>query len=161
MVNYSLISHPLRKSGRTSLLASRLLEISPLTLSHSNLPSKRTAKAPLSLIDSKLKAQRKRDDARRPGRRRTPEIVVNLGAAGIELNGGVQRAELSVVARIVSLSAEFENLLLVQADIICAVTGASNLHIYAAIRGETPEDFLETRNAPGAFYSVTAKPKAE
>jgi hypothetical protein len=29
------------------------------------------------------------------------------------------------------------------------------------MRGETPEDFLETRNAPDAFYSVTAKPKAE
>jgi len=27
--------------------------------------------------------------------------------------------------------------------------------------GETPEDFLETRNAPDAFYSVTTKPKAE
>jgi len=109
---------------------------------------------------SKLEAQRKRD-ARRPGRRRTPEIVVDLGAVGVELNGGVQRAELSVVERIVSLSAEFENSLLVQANILCAVTGASNLRIYEAIRGETPEDFLETRNATGAFYSVTAMPKAE
>jgi hypothetical protein len=77
------------------------------------------------------------------------------------LNGGVQRAELSVVERIVCLGAEFENPLLVQADILCAVTGASKLRIYAAIRGETSEDFLETRNAPGAFYSVTALPKAE
>jgi len=41
------------------------------------------------------------------------------------------------------------------------VTGASPLRINAAIRGETPEDFLETRNAPGAFYSVTVKPKTE
>jgi len=111
--------------------------------------------------DSKLKAQRKRDDARRPGRLRTPEIVVDLGAAGAELNGGVQRAELSVVARIVSLGAEFENPHLVQADILCAVTGASNLRIDAAIRGETSEDFLETRNATVAFYSVTAMPKAD
>jgi hypothetical protein len=110
--------------------------------------------------ESKLKAQRKRDDARRPDCSRTPEIVVDLGAAGIELNDGVQRAELPVVERIVSLGAEFENPLLVQADILCAVTGASNLRIYAAIRGETPEDFLETRDAPGAFYSVTAKSKA-
>jgi hypothetical protein len=77
------------------------------------------------------------------------------------LNGGVQRVELNVVERIVSLSAEFENPLLVQADILGAVTVVSNLRIYAAISGETPEDFLETRNAPGAFYSVTAKPKAE
>ena len=77
------------------------------------------------------------------------------------MNGGVQRDELSVVERIVSLGAEFENLLLVQADILGAVMGASNLRINSATRGETPEDFLETRNAPGAFYSVTAKPKAE
>jgi len=65
-----------------------------------------------------------------------------------------------VIERIVSLGAEFENPLLVQADILGAVTGAANLRINEAIRGETPEDFLETRNAPGAFYSVTAKPKA-
>jgi gallate dioxygenase len=42
-----------------------------------------------------------------------------------------------------------------------AVTGVSNLHIYAAMRGETLEDFLKTRNAPGARYSVAAKPEAE
>jgi gallate dioxygenase len=42
-----------------------------------------------------------------------------------------------------------------------AVMGLSNLRIYSAMRGETPEDFLETRNAPGAFYSVAVKPKAE
>jgi len=77
------------------------------------------------------------------------------------LNGGVQRDELSVVERIVSLRAEIENLLHVQADILGAVMGAANLRINAAPRGETLEDFLETRNAPGAFYSVTAKPKAE
>ena len=35
-----------------------------------------------------------------------------------------------------------------------AVTGASNLHIYAAMRGQTLEDFQKTRNAPGALYSV-------
>ena len=35
-----------------------------------------------------------------------------------------------------------------------AVTGVSNLHIYAAMRGETLEEFQKTRNAPGALYSV-------
>lgn len=35
-----------------------------------------------------------------------------------------------------------------------AVVGASNLHIYAAMRGETLEAFQQTRNAPGALYSV-------
>ncbi len=35
-----------------------------------------------------------------------------------------------------------------------AVIGISNLHIYAAMRGETLEAFQKTRNAPGALYSV-------
>jgi gallate dioxygenase len=38
-----------------------------------------------------------------------------------------------------------------------AVTGVSNLHIYAAMRGETLEEFQKTRNAPGALYSVAGK----
>jgi gallate dioxygenase len=37
-----------------------------------------------------------------------------------------------------------------------AVVGVSNLHIYAAMRGETLEAFQKTRNAPGALYSVAA-----
>ena len=32
--------------------------------------------------------------------------------------------------------------------------GVSNLHVYAAMRGETLEEFQKTRNAPGALYSV-------
>ncbi len=35
-----------------------------------------------------------------------------------------------------------------------AVTGVSNLHIYAAMRGQTLEEFQKTRNAPNALYSV-------
>jgi len=35
-----------------------------------------------------------------------------------------------------------------------AVIGVSNLHIYAAMRGESLETFRQTRNAPGALYSV-------
>jgi gallate dioxygenase len=35
-----------------------------------------------------------------------------------------------------------------------AVMGVSNLHIYAAMRGETLDEFQKTRNAPGALYSV-------
>jgi gallate dioxygenase len=38
-----------------------------------------------------------------------------------------------------------------------AVTGVSNLHIYAAMRGETLEAFQRTRNASGALYSVAGK----
>ena len=38
-----------------------------------------------------------------------------------------------------------------------AVIGVSNLHIYAAMRGESLEAFQKTRNAPGALYSVAGK----
>ena len=41
-----------------------------------------------------------------------------------------------------------------------AVVGVSNLHIYAAMRGETLETFQKTRNAPGALYSVAGKDAA-
>jgi len=38
-----------------------------------------------------------------------------------------------------------------------AVVGVSNLHVYAAMRGETLEAFQQTRNAPDALYSVTGE----
>ena len=38
-----------------------------------------------------------------------------------------------------------------------AVIGTTNLHIYAAMRGQSLEDFQKTRNAPGALYSVAGK----
>jgi gallate dioxygenase len=38
-----------------------------------------------------------------------------------------------------------------------AVVGTSNLHIYAAMRGQTLEQFQQTRNAPGALYSVAGR----
>ena len=37
-----------------------------------------------------------------------------------------------------------------------AVLGVPNLHIYAAMRGETLQAFQKTRNAPNALYSVAA-----
>jgi gallate dioxygenase len=38
---------------------------------------------------------------------------------------------------------------------LAAVVGVSNLHVYAAMRGQSLEDFQKTRNAPGALYSVS------
>jgi len=40
---------------------------------------------------------------------------------------------------------------------LAAVVGVSNLHVYAAMRGQTLDDFMKTRNAPTALYSVAAK----
>ena len=37
-----------------------------------------------------------------------------------------------------------------------AVLGVSNLHIYAAMRGQPLDEFMKTRNAPAALYSVAA-----
>lgn len=42
-----------------------------------------------------------------------------------------------------------------------AVVGVSNLHIYAAMRGQPLNEFLKTRNAPGALYSVAGNPPAK
>jgi gallate dioxygenase len=36
---------------------------------------------------------------------------------------------------------------------LAAVSGVSNLHVYAAMRGQTLDDFLETRNTQ-VIYSV-------
>ncbi|WPH23761.1 gallate dioxygenase [Variovorax paradoxus] len=41
-----------------------------------------------------------------------------------------------------------------------AVLGVSNLHIYAAMRGQSLEEFQQTRNAPAALYSVAGKDAA-
>ncbi len=43
---------------------------------------------------------------------------------------------------------------------LAAVTGVSNLHVYAAMRGETLEDFLKTRNTQ-VIYSVAGKNEDE
>ena len=39
-----------------------------------------------------------------------------------------------------------------------AVIGVSNLHVYAAMRGQPLDEFLKTRNAPSALYSVGKQP---
>jgi gallate dioxygenase len=40
---------------------------------------------------------------------------------------------------------------------LAAVSGLSNLHVYAAMRGQALEEFQRTRNAPGAVYSVSGR----
>ena len=40
---------------------------------------------------------------------------------------------------------------------LAAVSGLSNLHVYAAMRGQTMSDFQKTRNAPNAVYSVSGR----
>ena len=40
---------------------------------------------------------------------------------------------------------------------LAAVVGQSNLHVYAAMRGQSLSEFQKTRNAPGALYSVSGR----
>ena len=40
---------------------------------------------------------------------------------------------------------------------LAAVIGVSSLHVYAGMRGQPLDEFMKTRNAPGALYSVTAQ----
>ena len=40
---------------------------------------------------------------------------------------------------------------------LAAVSGLSNLHVYAAMRGQSMSDFQKTRNAPNAVYSVAGR----
>jgi gallate dioxygenase len=40
---------------------------------------------------------------------------------------------------------------------LAAVVGQSNLHVYAAMRGQSLAEFQRTRNAPGAVYSVAGR----
>ena len=40
---------------------------------------------------------------------------------------------------------------------LAAVIGQSNLHVYAAMRGQSLSEFQATRNAPGAVYSVSGR----
>ena len=40
---------------------------------------------------------------------------------------------------------------------LAAVVGQSNLHVYAAMRGQSLSEFQKTRNAPGAVYSVSGR----
>ena len=42
---------------------------------------------------------------------------------------------------------------------LAAVGGLSNLHVYAAMRGQSLADFRQTRNAPGAACSVSGREK--
>jgi gallate dioxygenase len=41
---------------------------------------------------------------------------------------------------------------------LAAVTGSTNLHVYAAMRGQSLEDFQKTRNAQ-MLYSVAGQQK--
>lgn len=76
--------------------------------------------------------------------------------------GELERAGLSEVERDLVRRRDWRGLIRYGAiffmlEKLGAVVGVSNLHIYAAMRGESLEEFQRTRNAPGALYSVAGK----
>ena len=76
--------------------------------------------------------------------------------------GAFERAGLSEVERDLVRRRDWRGLIhygviFFMLEKLGAVIGVSNLHIYAAMRGETLEQFQRTRNAPGALYSVAGK----
>jgi gallate dioxygenase len=80
----------------------------------------------------------------------------------VDEEGALARAELSDVERDLVRRRDWRGLIrygviFFMLEKLGAVIGVSNLHIYAAMRGETLEEFQRTRNAPGALYSVAGK----
>jgi len=76
--------------------------------------------------------------------------------------GEFDRAGLSAVERDLVTRRDWRGLIRYGAiffvlEKLGAVVGVSNLHIYAAMRWQSLEEFQQTRNAPGALYSVAAK----
>ena len=74
----------------------------------------------------------------------------------------LQAAELSETERQLVLKRDWRGLIhhgviFFLLEKLGAVIGISNLHIYAAMRGQTLHDFQQTRNAPNALYSVAGK----
>ncbi|HEY6087783.1 MAG TPA: gallate dioxygenase [Burkholderiaceae bacterium] len=72
-----------------------------------------------------------------------------------------ERADLSVEERAMVRHRDWRGLIhygviFFMLEKLGAVVGVSNLHIYAAMRGQSLEEFQKTRNAPGALYSVAA-----
>ena len=90
-------------------------------------------------------------------------VVPEVRAAFLaDAEGAFERAGLSDVERDLVRRRDWRGLIRYGAiffmlEKLGAVVGVSNLHIYAAMRGESLEAFQRTRNAPGALYSVAGK----
>ena len=82
-----------------------------------------------------------------------------------DAEGAFERAGLSAEERAMLRGREWRamihyGLIFFMLEKLGAVVGVSNLHIYAAMRSQSLEDFQKTRNAPGALYSVAGKDNA-
>jgi gallate dioxygenase len=80
--------------------------------------------------------------------------------AGSMRAAGLTDAEIHLVSSRDWLGLIHHGVIFFMLEKLGAVIGTSNLHIYAAMRGETLAAFLATRNAPQALYSVAGKDSA-
>ncbi|KQW01209.1 gallate dioxygenase [Rhizobacter sp. Root1221] len=75
--------------------------------------------------------------------------------AGCMLAAGLTGVERDLIARRDWRAMMHYGVIFFLLEKLAAVVGVSNLHVYAAMRGQTLADFQKTRNAPGALYSVS------
>jgi len=80
--------------------------------------------------------------------------------AGLMAAAGLTDTERDLIARRDWRGMMHEGVIFFLLEKLAAVVGVSNLHVYAAMRGQSLEDFQKTRNAPGALYSVSGGPGA-
>lgn len=74
--------------------------------------------------------------------------------AGCMLEAGLSETERDLITRRDWRGLLHHGVIFFLLEKLAAVSGVSNLHVYAAMRGESLEQFQKTRNAPGALYSV-------
>lgn len=91
------------------------------------------------------------DPAQREAFRADEAVALREAGLSDEERGMVQRRDWQALIR---YGASFFML-----EKLAAVVGTTNLHVYAAMRGQPLEAFLQTRNAPSALYSVASQPK--
>ena len=89
------------------------------------------------------------DPAHREAFRRDPEASFAAAGLAVEEKDLIRRRDWRGLMHYGAIFFMLEKL--------GAVIGVSNLHIYAAMRGQSLEEFQRTRNAPGALYSVAGK----
>ena len=89
------------------------------------------------------------DPSRRAAFRETPESAFN--------DAGLTREERTLVRALDWRGMIHYGVSFFMLEKLGAVVGVSNLHIYAAMRGQTLDAFQQTRNAPGVLYSVAGQ----
>ena len=106
-------------------------------------------------LDRSVKAYRLNDFLHRLIEPEHRELFLNDREASFE-QAGLTEEERDMVRRLDWRAMIHYGVIFFMLEKLGAVVGTSNLHIYAAMRGESLEDFQKTRNAQ-VLYSVAGK----